>query len=322
MESIQSNIDVFLNKHPILTMEQMLEHELSDPKQQDPIWSLCKMENNEFPFPPKLIQLFLYVRNLHQVLFNTIEGKEGCTKKNWSATEHHAEKKLNGGGVMTVIREEILEKSAVNMSVVYGPKYPALEGEYAGKPFVAAGVSLISHPKNPNAPIVHLNVRCLKVNDNGKSVQWIGGGADLTPMVSFAEDTALFHSHMKKSCENNPTVGNYEKYTKWADEYFYLPHRKSIRGVGGIFFDFVPLEQEEQWSYLLDVGQYNAHAYAKIMAQRASMPYDDNLKEQHLYWRGRYAEFNLAYDRGTRFGLMTGGNTEAILCSLPPTVKW
>ncbi|MES2614524.1 MAG: coproporphyrinogen III oxidase [Bdellovibrionota bacterium] len=322
MKSTQERIEGFLQKYPLISMNEMLTHELSDPSCQDPIWKTIQNENGNFPFSKNLIQLFLYLRNLNKTLFNTIEGKEACTQKYWNAQIQHPDKKLNGGGVMTVIREQILEKSAVNMSIVHGPQYPAMEGEYAGKPFVAGGVSLISHPKNPNAPIMHLNVRCIQITENNKVTKWIGGGADLTPMVIFNEDTNLFHEHMKKACENHPHVGNYEKYKKWADEYFYIPHRKEIRGVGGIFFDFVPLESEENFAYLLDVGQHATHAYAKIMSQRTSIPYDETLSEKHLYWRSRYAEFNLAYDRGTRFGLLSGGNSEAILCSMPPTVKW
>lgn len=322
MDSVFHRIEKFCEKYPILSMSEMLVHQLSDPTFQDPIWKTIQKKDGEFPFSKNLIQLFLYVRNLHKILFNTIEGYEGCTEKFWDAQTQHPDKELCGGGVMTVIREKILEKSAVNMSVVHGPKYPAMEGEYAGKPFVAGGVSLISHPKNPNAPIMHLNIRCIQVNDGGKTNQWIGGGADLTPMVIFEEDTTLFHDHMKKACENNPPVGNYEKHKKWADDYFFIPHRKEARGVGGIFFDFVPLETQDDLSYLLDVGQQAAHAYAKIMCKRVSIEYDEALQEKHWIWRGRYAEFNLAFDRGTRFGLMTGGNSEAILCSLPPIVKW
>ncbi|MBS0625642.1 MAG: coproporphyrinogen III oxidase [Verrucomicrobia bacterium] len=294
----------------ILSLEEALSHEMSDPDLQDPIWK------TKAPFPEELIRVFLYIRNLHKALFHTIEGKEACVQKGWNAQEQHPDKSLFGGGIMTVIREQILEKSAVNMSLVYGPKYPALEGEYAGKPFAAGGVSLISHPRNPNAPIMHLNIRSVQVDGKAK---WIGGGADLTPMVFFEEDTALFHESMKRAC---PSVTDYEKYKKWADDYFYIPHRKENRGVGGIFFDFVPFESEKDLTFLLNVGQYAALAYGQILAKRISWPYDEALKEKHLYWRGRYAEFNLAYDRGTRFGLMTGGNSEAILCSMPPTVKW
>jgi coproporphyrinogen III oxidase len=323
MEQKNYSINHFLKSYPIISFEEMLKNELSDPNCLDPIWKTIEYKENEFPFPKKLIQLFLYVRNLHKMLFDSIEGSASCTQKSWNAQQQHPNKKLFGGGLMTVIRENILEKSAVNMSIVHGPTYPALEGEYAGKPFTAGGVSLISHPKNPNAPIMHLNIRCIEIYENNKVIKkWIGGGADLTPMVLFDEDIILFHDYMKQACKEHKQVADYERYKKWADEYFYIPHRKEIRGVGGIFFDFVDLTSESDFAYLLDIGQYAAHAYAHIMQKRISMPYDDDLAEKHLYWRGRYAEFNLVYDRGTRFGLLTGGNSEAILCSLPPRVKW
>jgi coproporphyrinogen III oxidase len=322
MKLIEQRVQSFLEKYPLISMKELASHELCDPTCQDSIWDIMKNKDKSPPFSKNFIHMLLYIRNLHKTLFHAIEGKESCIQKPWGALEQHPDTSLSGGGLMTLIREEILEKSAVNMSIVYGPKYPAVDGEHAGKPFAAGGVSLISHPKNPNAPIMHLNVRCIQVAKDEKITTWIGGGADLTPMVKFEEDTMLFHQHMEKSCLNNPRVGNYEKYKKWASEYFYIPHRKEERGVGGIFFDYVPLDKEEDFSFLLDIGQHAAHAYAKIMAKRALLPYDEKLSEQHLYWRGRYAEFNLVYDRGTRFGLLTGGNSEAILCSLPPLVKW
>lgn len=315
-------VSQFLKQYPVISLDELPGSSLSDTTCQDPIWNLALDAEKKLPFSKEFIHLLLYVRNLNQLAFNVAEGKIACTQKSWSAIEHNPQRNLWGGGVMTVIRENILEKSAVNMSVVSGPQYPSMESQYAGKPFAAAGVSLISHPKNPNAPIMHLNVRCLQVFDQGKTVTWIGGGADLTPMIPFAEDTQLFHQAMKDCCTRNPQVGDYDKYSKWADEYFYLPHRKEIRGVGGIFFDFVPLQDQKNLSFLLDVGQYAAHAYAEILSRRIDMPYDQELVEKHHYWRGRYAEFNLAFDRGTRFGLMTGGNHEAIFCSLPPIVKW
>ena len=322
MESLKKRIESFLKKYPRIKINEVNAHELSDPNKLDPIWDMVRGQEHLFSFSENLIHLFLYVRNLHKTLFNTIEGHEACTQKTWNGQKQTSDKGLGGGGVMTVIREKVLEKSAVNMSLVFGENYPATEGEYAGKPFMAGGVSLISHPKNPNAPIMHLNVRCIQVQDKNKTIKWMGGGADLTPMVQFENDTNLFHAHMKEACDHNSQSNNYEKYKKWADDYFFIPHRKEIRGVGGVFFDFVPLEREENLNFLLDIGQQAAFAYAKIMSERVELPYDEALLEKHLYWRGRYAEFNLIYDRGTRFGLMTGGNSEAILCSLPPTVKW
>lgn len=312
----------FLDKNPILNLETLKKNELSDLSHCDPIWPIVQNNVEDSPFSHDFIQLLLYVRNLHKLSFNTIEGESLCQAKPWLAKEHNPDRKLNGGGVMTVIRGNHLEKSAVNLSCVWGPHYPALEGEYANKPFAAAGVSLISHPRNPYAPIMHLNVRCIKVFEKNSVTTWIGGGADLTPMIPFEEDTNLFHDAMKDVCSRTPSIANYEKYKKWADDYFYIPHRKEARGMGGIFFDFVKIEEESLLSLLLDVGQYAAKAYTEILSRRIEMPYDQALIEKHHYWRGRYAEFNLVYDRGTKFGLMTGGNHEAIFCSLPPQVKW
>ncbi|WP_161597595.1 coproporphyrinogen III oxidase [Fluviispira multicolorata] len=312
----------FQENNPIVSFADLKNNNLCDQQFLDPVWKISSQKNGESAFSNNLLHTLLYVRNICKLSFNTIEGIEACSAKSWLAQEHNPERNLEGGGIMTVIRANHLEKSAVNMSCVWGPSYPALEGENAGKPFSATGVSLISHPRNPYAPIMHLNIRCIQVKDGNKVTTWIAGGADLTPMHNFEEDTVLFHDAMKKVCERNSNIANYEKYKKWADEYFYIPHRKEARGVGGIFFDFVKIENEHDFSLLLDVGQYAAKAYAEILSRRIELPYDEELAEKHLYWRGRYAEFNLVYDRGTRFGLMTGGNHEAIFCSLPPRVKW
>lgn len=321
-DNVSTRTAHFLNHHSIISLNDLQEHHLSDPSFQDPVWEIAKDDDAAVPFSKYLLQILLYVRNINKLVFHAVEGEEACQPKVWLAKEHNSDRNLSGGGVMTVMRANHLEKSAVNYSCVWGPQYPALEGAYANKPFAAAGVSLISHPRNPFAPIMHLNVRCIKVFDKDKIITWIGGGADLTPMIPFAEDTELFHDAMKVVCERNPGTANYEKYKKWAEEYFYIPHRKEPRGVGGIFFDFVKIDNNEDLSLLLDVGQYAARTYAEILSRRIEMPYDDSLHEKHLYWRGRYAEFNLVYDRGTKFGLMSGGNHEAIFCSLPPQVRW
>lgn len=323
---MQNNVSArtadFLNHNSIISLNSLQEQPLSDPRFQDPIWKLSKSEDGTFPFSKDFLKILIYVRNINKEVFHIIEGEEACKSKVWLAKEYNPDRNLNGGGVMNVIRANYLEKSAVNYSCVWGSRYPALEGEYANKPFAAAGVSLISHPRNPFAPIMHLNVRCIKVFDENKVTTWIGGGADITPMIPFAEDTDLFHDAMKIVCERNPRIANYEKYKKWADEYFYIPHRKEARGVGGIFFDFVKIEDDSDLSLLLDVGQYAARAYAEILSRRVEIPFNNSMHEKHLYWRGRYAEFNLVYDRGTKFGLMSGGNHEAIFCSLPPQVRW
>lgn len=222
-----------------------------------------------------------------------------------------------GGGTMGVIRGKVVEKAGCNVSAVSGPEYPAIEGEHKGKPFWAAGVSTITHMYNPMAPIAHMNVRCLEVGDTF----WVGGGADLTPFKEFSEDTRDFHAALEDACQGE-RHGTYAKYKAWCDEYFYIPHRKSVRGVGGIFFDYIKGDFDELVNFLEKVTSAYCMVYPEILHRRKNLSFSDADKEAQLYWRGRYAEFNLAWDRGTRFGLMTGGNTEAIFVSLPPVVKW
>lgn len=223
-----------------------------------------------------------------------------------------------GGGTMGVIRGAVVEKAGVNVSKVMGDEYPAIEGEYKGKPFSANGVSTITHMHNPYAPIGHMNVRLLEVGTDF----WVGGGADMTPFKQFDDDTREFHMALENACVQTVGRAEYERFKAWCDEYFYIPHRKSIRGVGGVFFDYI----KGDFAKLFDLTSLVADAYAtvfpKILARRAATPYHADDKEGQLYWRGRYAEFNLVYDRGTKFGLMTGGNTDAIFVSLPPVVKW
>jgi coproporphyrinogen III oxidase len=246
-----------------------------------------------------------------------------------------------GGGEMSELRGEVFEKGGCNFSAVWGEKYPAAvdpaptapaaarqreedaklgiqpptPAELAGKPFFATGVSLVLHPRNPFVPVVHLNVRYLEAGD----VSWFGGGTDLTPCREFVEDTRHFHRVLQKVCNaHGPEL--YERFSRWAKEYFFIGHRGSERGVGGIFFDY--LRGEERWSLVRDVGEAFLPAYAPLVERRRSTPYSDEDRAQQLRWRGRYVEFNLIYDRGTLFGLRTGGNVEAIFMSLPPLVAW
>ncbi|MFL5311226.1 MAG: oxygen-dependent coproporphyrinogen-III oxidase [Myxococcales bacterium] len=259
-----------------------------------------------------------------------------------------------GGGEMSELRGEVFEKAGCNFSAVWGDKYPAsvdqpspspspsaspspptspstwtptreedarlgirppTPAELAGKPFFATGVSLVLHPRNPFVPVVHLNVRYLEAGD----VSWFGGGTDLTPCREFVEDTRHFHRVLQKVC-NAHGPGLYDRFSRWAKEYFFIGHRGSERGVGGIFFDY--LRGEERWSFVRDVGDAFLPAYAPLVERRRATPYSDEDRAQQLRWRGRYVEFNLIYDRGTLFGLRTGGNVEAIFMSLPPLVAW
>jgi coproporphyrinogen III oxidase len=308
----------FLDSHPALLPSDLPTSAAIRTTRTDPIHAIARRDD-KVAFDPRLLDAFLAVREANRDLFTAIEGERRYDAKDWRKSGKAGEHQ--GGGVMSVHRGTILEKAAVNMSVVWGDAYPSIEKDYSGKPFAAAGVSLICHPLNPNAPIAHMNVRTLRVGEGSDAITWIGGGADLTPMVRFADDTAEFHAALEAVCARHSSA-DYERYKAWCDEYFFIPHRGDTRGVGGIFFDYVKVGSVDECAILLDLGQAFARVYGAILARRVEMPYDDELKERHLHWRGRYAEFNLVYDRGTRFGLMSGGNPEAILASLPPLVKW
>jgi coproporphyrinogen III oxidase len=247
-----------------------------------------------------------------------------------------------GGGEMSELRGEVFEKGGCNFSAVSGAQYPAVPGagaqaegrapgatdrdaalgiqpprpeELAGKPFFATGVSLVLHPRSPFVPIVHLNVRYLEAGD----VRWFGGGTDLTPFRPFEEDTRHFHRVLEKVC-NAHGRELYGRFSRWAKEYFFIAHRQSERGVGGIFFDY--LRGEEKWPLVRDVGEAFLPAYAPIVERRRGARWSEEDRAQQLRWRGRYVEFNLLYDRGTLFGLRTGGNVDAIFMSLPPLAAW
>ncbi|MBU6448885.1 MAG: oxygen-dependent coproporphyrinogen oxidase [Rhodospirillales bacterium] len=230
-----------------------------------------------------------------------------------------------GGGEMSVLRGQVFEKAGVNISVVEGeftPDFAArVPGTEAGARFWAAGISLVIHPRSPKVPAVHMNTRML-VTAKG----WFGGGGDLTPLQpgtpQAAEDAVFFHAAYKAACDrHDPTY--YEKFKAWCDEYFYLPHRGEPRGAGGIFYDYLDSgNAEADFAFTRDVGEAFLAAYPEIVRSRMHDSFTPEEREAQLIRRGRYVEFNLLYDRGTTFGLKTGGNTEAILMSMPPEVKW
>ena len=285
----------------------------------DPLWILNeKLGADARTAPsavaPAALRYLLAVRNLNRLTLETLDSERRFDASPWQRPE-------GGGGVMSVLRGRDIEKSAVNMSLVMGDKYPSIESDYAGKPFTACGVSLICHTFNPQAPIAHMNVRVLTVGQGAEAVTWIGGGGDLTPMIPFDEDTSAFHQALQQACAAHP-LGDYPRFKAWCDEYFFIPHRGQTRGVGGIFFDYVRINSPEETLFLWLVGQAFARAYGSILARRLDSSFTASQKEEQLYWRGRYAEFNLVYDRGTRFGLMSGGHLDAIFGSLPPVVKW
>jgi coproporphyrinogen III oxidase len=234
-----------------------------------------------------------------------------------------------GGGEMSELRGELFEKGGCNFSAVHGERFPsappgaapASHGddvrppgpeELAGKPFFAAGVSLVLHPKNPFVPVVHMNVRYLEAGE----LSWFGGGMDLTPFRPFPEDTAHFHGVLQQACGPD----RYARFSRWAREYFFIPHRGSERGVGGVFFDY--LRGSGEWEFVRRIGSAFLPAYRPIVERRRSTPWTEADRAAQLRWRGRYVEFNLIYDRGTLFGLKSGGNVEAIFMSLPPLVSW
>lgn len=234
-----------------------------------------------------------------------------------------------GGGGLSCVMEEgnVLERGGVNYSHVFGGGLPAsataARPELSGRSFEAMGVSLVLHPRNPYAPTVHLNVRFLEARKEGaEPVWWFGGGMDLTPYYGFEEDAVHFHQACKEAL--SPFGENYHpRFKKWCDQYFYLKHRKEPRGIGGIFFDDLSKPDFDTcFSLTKSVGDHFLDAYVPILERRLVIPYGERERDFQAYRRGRYVEFNLVWDRGTLFGLQSGGRTESILMSLPPIVKW
>ncbi len=234
-----------------------------------------------------------------------------------------------GGGGLTRVMEngQHIEKGGVNFSEVTGDSLPASASahrpELAGRSFHAMGVSLVIHPRNPFAPTSHMNVRFFMAEKAGEDpVWWFGGGFDLTPYYGFEEDVVHWHQTAKNAVENF-SGDYYDKFKKWCDDYFYLKHRHEARGIGGLFFDdFNELGFKESFKFVKSVGDHYIKAYRPILNKRKNLPYTKGQKEFQCFRRGRYVEFNLVFDRGTLFGLQSGGRTESILMSLPPEVHW
>lgn len=240
----------------------------------------------------------------------------------------HWERIEGGGGRTWALSEgEIFEKAGVNFSHVYGNKIPASATanrlELTGREFLAMGVSLVIHPKNPYVPTTHCNVRFFSAHKEGVDpVWWFGGGFDLTPYYGFVEDCRHWHNMAANACKPFGS-DTYEKYKKWCDDYFYLKHRNESRGIGGLFFDDLNTPDFETcFAFTQSVGDHFLQAYLPIVKKRKDLPYGERELAFQRYRRGRYVEFNLLYDRGTLFGLQSGGRTESILMSLPPQVNW
>jgi coproporphyrinogen III oxidase len=245
-------------------------------------------------------------------------------RKAWERKDHTGAP--GGGGEAAMLRGRVFEKAGVHVSTVHGEFAPEFRAQIPGAEsdprFSAAGVSVIVHPRNPHVPAVHLNTRYVVT---GKS--WFGGGSDLTPVLDRRReagdrDAVAFHVAMKTACDRH-AVASYEKYKAWCDEYFFLKHRNEPRGVGGIFFDYLDSgDWEADFAFVREVGLAFLEIYPALVRRNFESPWSKEEREEQLVRRGRYVEFNLLYDRGTTFGLKTGGNVESILSSLPPEVKW
>lgn len=260
--------------------------------------------------------------------FETIETEAGSDARfaytPWDREAEGLEPGEGGGGVRGVMTGKIFEKVGVNVSTVGGQFAPdfaaSIHGAGEDPSFFATGISLVAHMANPHVPAVHMNTRFLVTTK-----RWFGGGADLNPPIPYREDTDAFHARLRAACTPfGPDV--YERYAKWAEDYFYIPHRGVHRGVGGIFYDHLECgddaEFDRNFQLTQAVGEAFLDVFPQIVRRRMGQSFTDADREAQLIWRGRYAEFNLVYDRGTLFGLKTGGNIDAILMSLPPLAKW
>ncbi len=269
-----------------------------------------------------------YLVGLQKNIMNTISSVDGGTPFVSDAWEKAPNEPLQGNGVTQILEDgAVFERAGCGFSHVKGKQLPPSATQHRpelnGSPFEAMGVSLVFHPRNPYVPTVHMNVRMIAATpSNGQTVTWFGGGLDLTPYYGFREDAVHFH----KTCRDALIPYGeslYPRFKNWCDDYFCLKHRGEQRGIGGIFFDdFCELGQEKSFDMLKSVGNSLIPAYIPLVEKRKDTPYTERQRAHQLYRRGRYVEFNLVWDRGTHFGLQSGGRTESILLSMPPLVSW
>lgn len=258
-----------------------------------------------------------YFRDLQDRICAGLEALDGQA----TFREDHWQREGGGGGRSRVLHDGgVFEKAGVNFSEVFGTMTPDFAAQVpgSGADFTATGVSLVLHPRSPQVPTVHANFRFLTKGDR----RWFGGGADLTPYYPFREDVVHFHRAWRDVCQRHAAPVDYARFKAWCDEYFFLAHRQEPRGVGGIFFDYLEGDFEKLFAFVRDAGDHFLDAYVPIAGRRKDLPYTEEMRRFQEFRRGRYVEFNLIYDRGTLFGLKTGGRTESILMSLPPVVRW
>lgn len=273
---------------------------------------------------PDINAVKTYLLDLQDRICTAIEEEDGGER----FAEDNWQREQGGGGRTRVLANgKVFEQAGINFSHVFGNSLPASataqRPELAGRSFQAMGVSLVIHPHNPYVPTSHANVRFFIAEKAGEEpIWWFGGGFDLTPYYPFREDVIHWHQTAKAACDPFG-VDIYPRYKQWCDEYFFLKHRNETRGVGGLFFDDLnEAGFEQSFAFMRSVGDHYVPAYLPIVNRRKLTPYSDRERDFQLYRRGRYVEFNLVFDRGTLFGLQTGGRTESILMSLPPLVKW